>query len=48
MNLLEYFKNPLYISIIVYVLSVVFILHYYKPKLFFDANGTMKQNGLWW
>ena len=32
MNLLEYFKNPLYISIIVYVLSVVFILHY-KPKI---------------
>ena len=44
MNLLEYFKNPLYISIIVYVLSVVFILHY-KPKLFFDANGTMKKTG---
>ena len=44
MKLLEYFKNPLYISIVVYVLSIVLILHN-KPKIFFNKDGQMKQTG---
>ena len=44
MKLLEYLKNPLYISITVYILSIVVIL-YSKPKFFFDKNGKMKQTG---
>ena len=44
MHFLDYLKNPLYISIILYFVSIIFIL-YTKPKFFFDKDGKMKQTG---
>ena len=44
MHFLEYLKNPLYFSIVLYSISIIFIL-YTKPKFFFDEDGQMKQTG---
>ena len=44
MNLLEVFKNPLYMSIILYIFIVIVII-YTKPRVFFNKYGKMKETG---
>lgn len=44
MSFLELFKNPLYMSMLIYIFVVILIL-YTKPKIFFDKNGKMKNTG---
>lgn len=44
MNILEIFKSPLYMAIIVYIFTVVAII-YIKPKIFFHDNGNLKETG---
>jgi hypothetical protein len=40
----ELFQNPLYVSILLYILVITIIL-YTKPTMFFDHNGNMKKTG---
>ena len=44
MVLFDIFQNPLYMSIILYILIVVIIV-YTKPRIFFDEHGRMKETG---
>ena len=42
--ILDYLKNPVYLSIVIYILGIVAIL-YLKPKIFFDKQGNLKCTG---
>jgi hypothetical protein len=44
MNPLDILKNPLYMSILLYIFIVILIL-YTKPSIFFDKNSKMKETG---
>ena len=44
MAIFEIFQNPLYMSILIYIFIVIFII-YTKPSIFFDKNGKMKETG---
>ena len=44
MSILEIVKNPLYMSILIYVFVVILII-YTKPGIFFDKQGIMKETG---
>tara|TARA_B100000963_G_C22399393_1_gene568119 strand:+ start:174 stop:398 length:225 start_codon:yes stop_codon:yes gene_type:complete len=44
MAIFEIFKNPLYMSILLYIFIVIVII-YTKPHVFFDENGKMKETG---
>jgi len=44
MSILEVVKNPLYMSILIYIFIVVLII-YIRPSIFFDKNGHMKDTG---
>ena len=44
MNLKDLVGNPLYISLLLYILIVIIIV-YTKPRMFFDKDGKMKYTG---